>query len=178
MDLSDGDYGVSLLNNCKYGHDVKDNVIRLTLLRSSDDPDPIPDQGIHEMTYSLYPHSRTWKEAGTVRKGYELNNPLLAVAVKPHAGKLPKSRSFVKVFPDNLTVTALKLAEDGDGALLRFYEWTGKPCTAKVITTLPFKSYVETNLIERQTGKKSAIKDGVVELPVGKYEIKTVKLLK
>ena len=76
-DLSEGDYGVSLLNDCKYGHDVKDNVLRLTLLKSSTAPDPKADEGHHLFTYSLYPHAGNWRN-GTVRQGYELNYPLLS----------------------------------------------------------------------------------------------------
>jgi alpha-mannosidase len=61
MDLSEEDYGVSLLNDCKYGHDAKGSTMRLSLLRASHNPDPVPDKGMHEMTYSLYPHTGTWQ---------------------------------------------------------------------------------------------------------------------
>jgi alpha-mannosidase len=71
VDLSEGDYGVSLLNDCKYGHDVQGNVIRLTLLRGPTYPDPDADQGEHHFTYSLLPHRGDWR-AGTVPASYAL----------------------------------------------------------------------------------------------------------
>ena len=67
MDLSEGDYGVSLLNDCKYGHDIRDNVMRLSLLRSPTSPDPEADQGEHGFAYSLLPHAGGW-DAGTWRR--------------------------------------------------------------------------------------------------------------
>ena len=75
-DLSEGGYGVSLLNDCKYGHDIHGNVMRLSLLRSPTYPDPEADQGEHRFTYSLLPHAGGW-EAGTVAEAYALNDPLV-----------------------------------------------------------------------------------------------------
>lgn len=69
-------YGVSLLNDCKYGYDATPNQLRLTLLRGTEYPDSEADKGIHEFTYALYPHAGSWEEAQTVRRGYELNLPL------------------------------------------------------------------------------------------------------
>ena len=77
VDLSEGGYGVSLLNDCKYGHDIQGNVIRLSLLRSPTVPDPEADQGEHHFTYSLYPHEGEWDE-NTLREAYALNDPLIA----------------------------------------------------------------------------------------------------
>src|SRR5271166_2062790 len=77
-------HGFSLLNDSKYGYDARDNVLRLSLLRSPEWPDPHTDEGHHEFTYSLYPHAGTWREAMTVRQGYEVNVPLLAVATTRH----------------------------------------------------------------------------------------------
>ena len=82
-DLSEGDYGVALLNDCKYGYDIKDNVMRLTLIKSGIDPDPQADQGRHVFTYSLLPHAGGWREGGVVREAYALNDPAFA-AIRPH----------------------------------------------------------------------------------------------
>ncbi len=79
-------HGFSLLNDSKYGYDARDNVLRLSLLRSPTWPDPETDQGQHEFTYSLYPHGGTWREALTVQQGYELNYPLMAVTTGPASG--------------------------------------------------------------------------------------------
>ncbi len=72
-DLSEGDYGVSLLNDCKYGYDIKDNVMRLTLIKSPIHPDPNADIGEHQFTYSLYPHAGDWRSGGTIQEAYRLN---------------------------------------------------------------------------------------------------------
>ncbi|HEY66568.1 MAG TPA: alpha-mannosidase, partial [Caldilineae bacterium] len=95
-DLSEGDYGVSLLNDCKYGNDVQDNVLRLSLLRSPDFPDPHADEGHHEFTYALFPHSGDWRN-GTVRAGYELNDPLVVRPFTGQGGELPLAYSLFQV---------------------------------------------------------------------------------
>ena len=83
-DLSEGDYGVGLLNDCKYGHDIKGDIMRLTLLKSAIKPDPNADRGDHQFTYALYPHPGDWYDGGTTAQGYRLNNPL--AAVRTHGG--------------------------------------------------------------------------------------------
>jgi alpha-mannosidase len=175
IDLSGDNYGVSLLNDCKYGHDVKDNVMRLSLLRASYDPDPIPDIGVHEMTYSIFPHTGNWRDAGTPRRAYELNNPLFAVPTKSHSGAQPKEASFLSVEPTNVIVTALKRSEDGKALIVRFYETDGKPTNAVIKTSLPIKSVVETNLMERKVGKAGA-GSRKIAVTMGKNEIKTLRL--
>jgi len=176
IDISDSDYGVSLLNDCKYGFDIKDNTMRISLLRSSYDPDPNPDEGVHEVTYSLYPHAGDWRAAGTVRKGYELNEPLVARVVARHAGTLPASKSYVSVAQANITVTALKKAADDGNLILRFYESHGKAGDVTVRTSLPVKFYAETDLMERRIGPKRPINNGAFTVKTGKHEIKTYKL--
>ena len=173
IDLSGKDYGVSLLNDCKYGHDVNGNVMRLTLLRSPDDPDSRSDVGRHDITYSLYPHQGDWRQADSVRRGYELNNPLIPVVAADHAGKLPKEHSFLGVEPSNVIVTALKKAEAGDGLILRFYECEGTPGEATIRFGAKAGSVRETDLMERPTGYRRSVTGGKVRIPLGKWEIKT-----
>lgn len=175
IDVSGNDYGVSLLNDCKYGHDVNGSTMRLTLLRCSDNPDPKPDQGRHEMTYSLYPHSKDWREADTVRRAYELNNPLIPVIADRHSGTLPQRYSFLKVEPSNIVVTALKKAEDSDDWILRFYECEGSDGTATIEFGMPVKSASHTDLIERPMRQPGIpVYGGRIKVPFGKWEIKTL----
>jgi alpha-mannosidase len=178
IDLSEPGYGVSLLNNCKYGFDVKDNVIRATVLRASKDPDPVPDKGIHEVIYSLYPHKGGWREAGTVHRGYELNEPLIARVTTPHSGALASARSYVSFSAPNLAMTAFKKAEDDNSLVLRFYETDGKPCKATVTVNLPARAVVETDILERPIGKPISLSNKQFTANVGKCEIKTYKLLR
>ena len=93
-DLSQSDYGVSLLNKSKYGYDIKGNLMRLSLLRSPKWPDPTADRGEHVIEYSIYGHKGGWEEGRTVQRGYELNTPLIPVMVEPRRGKLPPAGSF------------------------------------------------------------------------------------
>ena len=177
-DLSDPDYGVSILNDCKYGFDASGSTLRMSLIRSPHKPDPQSDIGMHEMTFSIYPHKGDWRAAGTVQRGYELNQPLVALVTKGHEGWLPTAKSFLSVSAPNLVVTALKQAEDGDGLIVRLYETTGEPSQGKIRTPLPCASWVETDLMENPIGQTRPITNGEFPISAGKYEIKTYKLLK
>ena len=176
-DLSDATHGFSLLNDSKYGYDAKDNVLRLSLLRGPEYPDPNADQGHHEFTYSLYPHAGTWREALTVRQGYEVNVPLLAVTTTRHQGTLPASQSFFATQEDNVVITAIKKDADDNSLIVRFYEWAGKK--GDVHLTLPQGASAawQTNLMEMAPSALSLDAGGkVVTVPTNAYEIKTVKV--
>ena len=162
-----------MLNDSKYGYDAKGNVLRLSLLRSPVSPDPHADEGHHEFTYSLYPHAGTWKDAGTVRRGYELNYKLRVVAAQNHSGDLPPVHSFVGVNADNVVLTAVKASEDGDQVVLRFYEWAGKETNVKLVLPRALQSARETNLVERPAESIDVTNDAVL-VPTKPYEIKTV----
>jgi alpha-mannosidase len=172
-DLSDREHGLSLLNDCKYGYDAKGNVLRLSLLRSPTWPDPHADEGHHEFIYSLYPHRGTWREADTVRSGYELNYQLRAQQAQSHSGVLPAVYSFAEVNADNVVLTAVKWAEEGDVMILRFYEWAGKE--GDVTVRLPRRAQTawETNLIEQSIGDLQVTRGGITT-HTKPYEIKTM----
>lgn len=174
-DLGDNDFGVSLLNNCKYGYDAKGNVLRLSLLRSPEWPDPHADEGKHHFTYSFYPHKGRWKEAETVRQGYQLNYPMWAVQPREHQGTLPGEWSFARLAPSNLVLTAVKKSEDDNGILFRFYDFAGKKTAAVLTLNGAVQSAVETNLMEKDEDKLPAAGRDV-QLAVNPYEIKTIKV--
>jgi alpha-mannosidase len=174
-DISDAKHGFSLLNDCKYGYDAKGNVLRLSLLRSPEWPDPHADEGLHEFTYSMYAHPGTWKEAETVRRGYELNYDLLAIETAKHPGPLKEQHSFFEVQADNVVMTAIKKAEDDGSLILRFYEWAGKESDVKIVLPVGAQSASETDLIERPIGDL-AVPGGVVAVHTKPYEIKTIRV--
>jgi alpha-mannosidase len=176
-DLSDGQYGVSILNESKYGYDGRDNVLRLSLLRSPSYPDPHADEGVHRFEYAIYPHAGGWQAAGTVRRGYEFNYRMIPVQVSSHAGELPPMHSFLSVAPENLVLTALKQSESGEGLILRFYESNGA-ATAEARIQLPpgATSAWETNLMETRE-KEIPLANGAIRLPVRPYEIRTIEVL-
>ena len=174
-DLSDTQHGFSLLNDSKYGYDVKGNVLRLSLLRSPQWPDPHADEGHHEFTYSLYPHGGSWRDAQTVRRGYELNYKLISLHPHKHEGKLPSEYSFLGVEPDNVVLTAIKKSEDDDSLVLRFYEWAGKEVDVKLHLPPGAQAASETDLMEKPIGDLALSNDSVT-VHTKPYEIKTVKI--
>jgi alpha-mannosidase len=174
-DLSENSHGFSLLNDSKYGYDAKGNVLRLTLLRSTDFPDPHADEGHHEFTYSLYPHEGNWQQANTIERGYELNYRFLSLETAQHQGPLPATASFLQVKSDNVIVTALKKAEDDGSLIVRFYEWAGKDTDVALEFPSPVKSAEETDLMEHSLKSCSAM-GKTVTVRTKPYEIKTLKL--
>jgi alpha-mannosidase len=173
-DLGDGQHGFSLLNNSKYGYDGKDNVLRISLLRSPTWPDPDADRGHNNFTYALYPHAGDWKQALTVRHGYEYNYVLQAIQVQAHSGSLPAEHSYVTVKPENVVLTALKKAEDADGLIFRVYEWAGETGEVEIHLPRGASEATVTNLMERPEGAPLTIVDDTVRVPIHPYEILTV----
>lgn len=158
-DLSDNSqqYGVSLLNNGKYGYDSQPNRLSLTLLRSPRWPDPESDRGIHYFTYALYPHQGNWKSAKTVQRGYELNLSLLVVfpaKIQNQKSKitLPTVNSFLDLGSENLILMALKPAEDNDvqAWILRCYECCGEKAEFKLQNKLGLQLDGQVNLLEEE----------------------------
>jgi alpha-mannosidase len=174
-DISDSKHGFSLLNDCKYGYDAKGNVLRLSLLRSPEWPDPHADEGHHEFTYSLYPHGGGWKDALTIRRGYELNYKLISLPFGKHQGTLAAKHSFLQAQPDNVIVTAVKKAEDDNALVFRFYEWAGKDGEVKLQLPPGAQSASETDLMERPIANLP-VENAAVTLRTKPYEIKTIKV--
>ncbi|MFP4007777.1 MAG: alpha-mannosidase, partial [Spirulinaceae cyanobacterium] len=158
-DLSDGDYGVSLLNNCKYGYDCKPNQIRLTLLRSPQWPHPECDRGIHHFTYTLYPHTGSWQTAQTVRKAYELNQPLQGQIIPqtPENPSLPPQNSFLQLQGETAVLMALKFAEtDPETLILRCYESCGEAANLAISGDLGLKLGQRLDCLEQPFNGKDS----------------------
>jgi alpha-mannosidase len=176
-DVSDSTHGFSLLNDSKYGYDAKDNVLRLSLLRSPEWPDPHTDEGHHEFTYSLYPHAGTWREALTVRQGYAVNVPLLTTTTTRHQGSLPPSQTFFSTQEDNVVITAIKKDADDSSLIVRFYEWAGTKGDVHLTLPQAAVSAWQTNLMEVDPNPLKLDAGGkTVTVPTNPYEIKTVKV--
>ncbi len=175
-DLGDGKHGMSLLNQTKFGYDAVGNMLRLTLLRGPTWPDPEADQGHHHFHYALYPHAGTWKDAQTMRRGWEYNYPLTGVATTTHAGSLPAEHSFASVSPDNVVLTAVKKAEDANGLIFRVYEWAGKSATAEFHVPSGATGATVTNLMETPEGSALTVTGDVVKVPIHPYEILTIRV--
>ena len=183
-DLSEGGYGVSLLNDCKYGYDIKGSTIRLSLLRAPRWPDLTADQGSHTFTYSLYPHEQDWRSAHVVRRALELNHPIRLVEGRKETGleadrqgtinKIPEKRGMVELESNHVILDTMKAAERGDGIIFRLYESAGG--REKVTIQLPFattEAYV-VNLLEEELSRLD-IQDGAVQLSFKPFEIISVR---
>ena len=171
-DISDREqnYGVSLLNDGKYGYDARSNCLRLTLLRSSTWPDPQSDRGIHHFTYAIYPHQSSWKEAKTVQKGYELNTPMQTVIVDEHqqdsTRRLLPTSELLNLSADNLILMALK--SNNRGIILRCYEAHGESAQLNLRSDLNLQLDSVTNCLETDTIQ--------IDRKIEPYKIKTFKL--
>jgi alpha-mannosidase len=177
IDLSDNEYGVSLLNDCKHGFDVSGNIMRMTILRTSCSPDPTPDQGFHELKYSLYPHAGDWRKALTFRAGCEINHPLEAVIIDRVANdaNLPEEMSFLRIRPENMVLSCLKMAEDGDEIIIRVYDATGEGGILEVDFGFPVKEANEVDLVESKKSKIDLLNESL-RVKVGPSEIKTISI--
>ncbi len=120
-DLSEHGYGVSLLNDSKYGYSIRENAMKLSLLRSPVHPDPAADRGDHHFVYALLPHTGDVTEGGTIREAAKLNLPALAVKDRETAGKT----ALFAFDGDGVMVDAVKKAEDDDALIIRMHEYRG-----------------------------------------------------
>jgi alpha-mannosidase len=173
-------YGLSVLNKDKYGYDAVGNVLRLTLLRSPKWPDPDADMGHQHFHYAIYPHAGTWKDALTMRRGWEYDYPLQAVVTTAHPGSLSAEHSFASVGPDNVILAAVKKAEDSNALIFRAYEWAGKAATAEFHVPAGATAATVTNLMEKPEGSALAVDTGAggdtVKVPIHPYEILTIRV--
>lgn len=174
-DLSERNYGVSLLNDCKYGYDIKDQTMRLSLIKSGIYPDPAADQGEHSFTYSLYPHAGDWFEAETVKEAYELNYPLKTVITQNNTGQQPQQKSFIDVEAESTILETVKKAEAADELILRFYEYGKQRDKVRVSLGQELKKVSECNLMEEDTAELAAGVDDF-EFNIKPFEIKTFKV--
>ena len=174
-DLSEPGYGVSLLNDCKYGHSAEGSTLKLTLLKCGTYPNPEADQGEHIFTYSLLPHSGGFREAGVIREAYSLNQPLLALEAKG-GGTLPDTFSLVSCDAESVIVETVKKAEADSGMIVRLYEAFGGKCQANIRIAPGFRKAFLCDLMEKQL-EELPIRDNTVTLPVHNFEIITLKFV-
>ena len=175
-DLSEAGYGVSLLNDCKYGHSAEGGTLKLTLLKCATHPNPEADQGHHTFTYSLLPHLGGFREGGTIQAAYRLNQPLQAVPLTGGAGDLPARFSLLSCDRDNVIIETVKQAEDGDELIIRLYEAHGMRCKAALTFGVPVARAVLCDLMENELPDGGlTVAENTVTLPVGCFEIVTLK---
>ena len=180
-----GTAGLAVLNDAKYSYDVKDNRMRLTVLRSPVYAHHIPretepgafyhfiDQGRQEFTYRLVPHKGGWQGAGLSKLALELNAPMITLEEFNHSGPLARTYAGLEVDKCNILISAVKLHEDGKGYIVRAYEATGVETKGsfawnggKVKWESDFGPYeVKTFLIDAKDGK-TIVELDLLERPI------------
>ncbi len=176
MSAPDGRLGLALLDDSKYGYDIKPDRLRLTLLRSSTAPDPTMDQGTHVFTYSLYPHRGDWRHARVPQRAHELNTPLICRVVLPHPGVWPRKRGFLRVVPENALVSVLKEPEEGDGRVFRVVELYGKAAEVEIELPWAVKSAHRTDALEEKERGPVAVQGRTIRFQLRPFELATVRV--
>ncbi len=174
-DLSEGGYGVALLNDCKYGYDIKDSVMRLSLLKSAIYPNPDADKEMHEFTYSIYPHAGNFKEAKVDQMAYRMNCPVYTVFQDSHEGNLPQNISFLSIDQSNIFLDTIKKSESGNGYIIRLYENHNQNSRVCCTSYKNMKSITECDLLENNISGVD-IKGNKFEFSMKPFEIKTFKI--
>lgn len=177
VDISQGDYGVALLNDCKYGYKVWDNNISINLLRSPDYPGHEADRAVHEFTYSLFPHSGDYDDGYVVREGYELNMPLRIIRAKGDTlnSTLGIEASFMTLDDENIIVESIKKAEDSQDIIVRLYECHGKSTCAELNFGFDVKDIRLVDLMEQDIDDNRLDKRSN-KLKFKPYEIHSIKV--
>lgn len=153
--------GCALLNDSKYGHSLEGATLRLTLIRSSYEPDPLPEIGRHSIRMAVVPHGKALSAAELVRLGAGFNHPLQVIATDAHKGNLPPAGAAIpSVRPANVILSSVKKAEDEDAIVFRLYETDGKAANARVgldqtLWRRPAEA-VEVDLLERPMTSSTA----------------------
>ena len=173
VDVSERGYGIAILNDSKYGHSVEGSKVTITCLRSPKHPNPMADIGEHRFTVSILPHKGDIGEGRVVREAYDLNQPLEYRVIAANKGTLPEEYSLAQTSGDDVLIECVKLAECGDGMVIRMYETLGGRANTTLSVGSNWKSATLTNLMEEAI-EPLKLKDGKINLAFAPFEIKTV----
>lgn len=176
IDISEDGYGISVLNDCKYGCDVHNGVIGLSMLKSAVYPNPEADKEHHTFTWSIAPHKDGWREGNTVAKAYVLNNPYQAVVKETEGGTHPQTYSFVQTDAENVVIEAVKKAEDSDAVVIRLYECYNRRTQITLAFAHPVKRAVICNMLEEEEKEIQIIQENKVSFEIRPYVIETIKI--
>lgn len=178
LDCSEPDFGVAVLNDCKYGAEAKNGSVRVSLLKAGMRPDPRGDEGMHRFTYSVLPHDGDFSVPGVVRPAHELNVPLAGIACSAaSAAESAVLASLVEIDAPNVVVGGVKRAEDSDAVVLRLNEaWKSETMVTMTLST-QFSEVLDANLLEEPTGEPvERLEDGRVRFRMKPFEVKTLLL--
>ncbi len=174
-DMSEGDYGIALLNNGKYGHDVSGNTLRLSLLKSPKAPDPLCDMGVHRFSYVLLPHYGSISQSDVVDCAYAFNAEPRVARLTPTSGSEAELPVFVSCDDPNIVIETVKRAEDSDKRIVRVYECHNSRGIANISTIVPIKRAWLCDLNEERISELD-VQDGILAFPYKPFEILTFML--
>ena len=176
MDVSEDGYGVSIMNDCKYGVSVHDGVIGLSMLKSAVYPNTDADREHHSFTYSIYPHRGSFREAGTIDRAYLLNNPMQCILKEQPSGNLPAVYSDLTIDSPNVIAEVVKNAENGEGTVVRLYEAFNRRTEVTVQFGYPVKQVFECSMLEEKQEEIPVSGNGIT-FTVKPYEIRTLLVI-
>jgi len=172
-DLSEPGYGVALLNDCKYGYDIRGNVMRLSLLRGPGYPDPEADQGPHHFAYALLPHAGDLRGAGRVVEEAESFNLPISIVAGGGGGHAGRGR-LISVDRAGVSIEAVKWADRAGGVVVRLCEVWGSRGPAAVTLNVPFVAVTRTDLLERDL-ENVPFHGSTVDLELRPFELVTLR---
>ncbi|MBQ2701828.1 MAG: alpha-mannosidase, partial [Clostridia bacterium] len=173
-DYSDGGYGVALLNDCKYGYDVHNGVMGLSLIKCATDPNERADKGSHTFTYALYPHTGDLYESKTAELAYLLNNPL-KVLCRSEGKEGQKEIEFIKTDRENVIVETIKKSESDGAIIIRMYESFGRKTETGITLGKPIKKAFACDMLEN-TERELSVNGREIRFTIDPFEIVTLKI--
>jgi alpha-mannosidase len=173
--------GLTVLNDTKYGFQAQGTTLRMTLIRSSYDPDPLPELGVHKIAFAVVPHVGALDVSEATRQGYAFNLPLNTVGTTQHGGSLPGAQGFAEILTSNVMLSGMKKAEDSDALIVRLYEMEGQATTAQVKLAAALAPAdapaVQTDIMEEAiAGNTAKMACGVLSVNLPPYGMATVKI--
>ncbi len=175
IDVSEDDYGVSMINDSKYGCHVHNGEMGISMLKSATYPNPDADKEHHSFVFSIYPHKGDWKKAKTIQKAYTMNNPMTALVKEKQGGQLPGEFSLVKADVDNVVIEVVKQSQKGNELILRFYETNNRRTRGNMTFGMNVWKIMECSMLEEDE-KEVNCQDKTASFVIQPYEIKTWKV--
>ncbi|MBR1970814.1 MAG: alpha-mannosidase [Clostridia bacterium] len=175
-DIFDGSYGMSLINDCKYGHSAEGSTLKLSLLKCATYPYENADKGVHTFKYAVYPHAGSFKEAQTAKVAQLFNKPLMAKTMAAQDGSLPDNYSLISCKNENILIDTVKKAEDSDDIIVRLYEYFDRRTKAEIAFGFNVKKAFLCDMLENNI-EEISVCDNAALVDVSNYEIVTLKLI-
>ncbi|MBO5452423.1 MAG: alpha-mannosidase [Clostridia bacterium] len=177
VDISEYGYGVSLLNDCKYGYSLENGTIKLSLLKAPTDPNPVADRGEHTFKYVLYPHKGDFRQGGTIEKAYVLNKPLIAQSIEKQTGANKDTFSLISCDKENVVIETVKKAENDNSFIVRLYEAYDSKVNATLISGADIKKAYICDMMENIIEEIEVI-NNQIRISLKNFEILTLKIEK